>query len=610
MSRFLETLKNGPIVADGGMGSMLHQIAEASFRCTDELNLREPDSVLSVHVRFIRAGARLIETNTFGANRLKLRALGLEDQLLAINQRGVKLAREAREIAGADVFIAGSIGPTGHADPGARAELIEVFKEQATALDDRGVDLFVLETFTETWELEVAVEAVRAVTQLPIIAQLAPPAGDDWSEAGSDFDPFVQCQLNTLANLGVEVIGLNCSVGPAQILPTFRQLAATEHGPLLSVQPNSGLPFRQGGRYVYPRSSPAYYAWFAEQAVAAGARIVGGCCGTTPEQIEAMAAAIQNIDPSARVRAEPAAPRRAETEPRSTERSELSRRLERGDFVVSVQVDPPKGCGTDMVIEACTQFKESGKVDVVDVNSNPMARLHMDALWMSAMIEKLGMETIPHYTPRDASLMGIEGNLLGAWNTGVRNVLVITGDPSMVKGEPGGSDVYQTDSIGLVRAISDLNTGVDCFGNRIGSPPNFNIGVAVNPNHDDLDLEADRFFKKVEAGANFAMTQVFFEFGCWERFLERIGGKSPIPILIAVWPLTSYRLALRIHNEVPGIVVPDDVLSRLERAGPKARREGFALAREILQESRNRAEGVYIIAPFKRPTAALELLTD
>jgi homocysteine S-methyltransferase len=272
-----------------------------------------------------------------------------------------------------------------------------------------------------------------------------------------------------------------------------------------------------------------------------------------------------------------------------------------------MQVDPPKGTNAGMILDAVREFRDSGHVHVVDVNSNPMARLHMDALWLSAMIEQLGMETIAHYTPRDASLMGIEGNLLGAWNAGVRNVLCITGDPSMVSGEPGSHDVYQTDSIGMVRTLHALNQGQDCFGHTVGSPPNFNLGVAVNPNHENLDLEIDRFRQKIDAGARFAMTQVFFEWSCWERFLDRLGGTCPIPVLIAVWPMTSHALALRLHHEVPGIIVPKDVLERLEKAGPNARREGFALAREMLAESRLRAQGVYVIAPFKRPKAALEL---
>ena len=614
MGRFLEGLSRNVLVADGGMGSMLHLAAPGAFCVPDELNLTSPEVVQQVHLRFLRAGARLVETNTFGANRVRLAAFDLADQVTAINQRGVKIAREAREVAGVDAFVGGSIGPSGLRLDGSSAQaqvLREAWREQARALEDRGVDLFVLDTFPTVTELTLALEAVRSVSSLPVVAQLAVPARDDWSEE-ADVDAGALAELAELARVEADVIGFNCSVGPGQILPFVRRLAGLAPGRALAVQPNSGVPRREAGRFVYPQADPAYFAGFAAEAVAAGARIVGGCCGTTPEQIAAMAAAVRGLSPAAPTAAVPAATAPAATpHPLAAVADDTLRsKLTRGQFVVSVQVDPPKGTGAGMVLEACRAFRDSGRVDVVDVNSNPMARLHMDALWMSAEIEREGLETIAHYTPRDASLMGIEGNLLGAWRSGVRNVLAITGDPSLVRGEPGASDVYQTDAIGLVRAISELNAGRDCFGNTIGDPPAFTIGVAVNPNADDLDREIDRFRQKVDAGAHFAMTQVFFEWSCWERFLDRFGGRLPIPALAAIWPLTSFPLALRLHHEVPGILVPDAVLARLEAAGPSARQVGFSLAREMLAGARERAAGVYVIAPFKRPVAALELFDD
>ena len=257
---------------------------------------------------------------------------------------------------------------------------------------------------------------------------------------------------------------------------------------------------------------------------------------------------------------------------------------------------------------AARTFQESGLVHAVDINSNPMAHLHMDSLWMALLCEREGIETIPHVTPRDASLMSLTGNLLGAWSQGIRNVLVITGDPSQHGDRPGSTDVYQTDSVGLVKVIRDLNAGKDAAGSPVGTPPNFLIGVAVNPNEPDLDREVERFRRKIDNGAHFAMTQVFFEWESWDRFLARYGEPLPIPVMIAIWPLTSHRLALRVHHEVPGIIVPESVLSRLEKAGGRAREEGFALARDLLAEARRRAEGVYVIAPFKSPITALELL--
>ncbi len=619
MSHVLDTLRQRVIVADGGMGSMIHQLAEPGFRAPDECNLAQPDVVLRVHVDFLQAGARLIETNTFGANRAKLFRLGLANDVGRINGRAVKLAREAREVVSVDAFIGGSIGPTGGRIEPSRevaAELRDVFREQALALDDRGVDVFVLETFPDAWELARAIEAVRSVSSLPVVAQMTLPAFDEWSD-DDELDPSVRRVLDAVAELEADVIGLNCSVGPGQMMPAFRHLAARAHGRLLALQPNSGLPRRVDGRFLYPDAHGAYYAAFARDAVAAGARLVGGCCGTTPEQIAAMAAAIEaqrgaqpprpapTVDVRGPAAPAPAAPARATAGP---ERSGLAAKLAAGQFVVSMQVDPPKGTEAGMVLDAVRAFRDSGHVDCVDVNSNPMARLHMDALWMSAAIEREGVETIAHYTPRDASLMGIQGNLLGAWTQGVRNVLVITGDPSVVSGEPGENDVYQTDAVGMVQLTRELNEGRDCFGNRIGSPPAFTIGVAVNPNAPDLELEVARFRRKIEAGAHFAMTQVFFEWSCWERFLDRLGD-CPIPVLAAVWPLTSLRLATRLHHEVPGIVVPDAVLGALDAAGADARKVGFDLAREMLDGARSRTQGVYIIAPFKRPVAALELFT-
>lgn len=611
MSRFLDSLRQGVIVADGAMGSMIHLLAEPGFRVPDEVNLTQPDCVLQVHGRYLRAGARLIETNTFASNRLKLERAGLSDRVVALNQRGVKLAREAREIAGVDAFVGGAMGPSGlRIRPSAELErrLHEAFREQAVALDERGIDLFVLETFQSRWELEVALAAVRSASSLPIVAQMTLPASDEWSDADDgSIDEEVIATLNALSATPADVVGLNCTQGPAQMLPALRHLASLGQGRLISVQPNSGLPQRSDGRFVYPENGPAWWSRFAREAAEAGARLIGGCCGTGPEQIRAMADAVDRSTPTAaRIQVVMPTPKVAEAADTQAP-SGLQRRLEAGEFVVSMQVDPPKGTRPDMVLEAVRAFRDSGLVHVVDVNSNPMARLHMDALWLSAMIEAEGMETIAHYTPRDASLMGIEGNLLGAWNFGVRNVLVITGDPSVVNGEPGAADVYQTDSIGLVRNLAHMNAGRDCFGHAVGNAPNFHLGVAVNPNHETLDQEVERFLRKVDAGAQFAMTQVFFEWSCWERFIDRLGGHSPIPVLAAVWPLTSLALAVRLHHEVPGIVVPTDVLERLDHAGPNARREGFALARELLQEARHRVQGVYVIAPFKRPRAALEL---
>jgi homocysteine S-methyltransferase len=607
-SRFRRTLDETILVVDGAMGSYLLAQIELPRGCVEEANLSAPDAVLAAHLAYIEAGARVIETNTFSANRNKLRAFGLQDQVEAINGAAVKIARGAREVSGQEVLVAGSIGPSAlpfdPSDAGSEEPLRAIFREQAHALDARGVDLFILETFVSLPEIRIALEAVREISQLPIVASVTFP-GDAWEDKEDTGWP--EKVARRLESLGADVIGSNCSLGPRDLLTVLDGMASATV-PLFAA-PNTGVPSFVAGRFVYPHSSPEYFAWFAREAARRGARLIGGCCGTTPEHIRAMAKALEGIMPE-RVRLSPATapePPAVAVAAGSPKTSRVATLLARGEFVVSMQLDPPKGTATEAVIQAVRTFRDSGLVHAIDINSNPMAHLHLDSLWMALQCEREGVETIPHITPRDASLMGLSGNLLGAWALGIQNVLVITGDPSQRGDRPGSTDVYQTDSVGLVKVIRDLNDGRDLAGNPLGSPPNFLIGVAVNPNEPDLDREVERFQRKVEHGADFAMTQVFFDWEGWDRFLDRFGGKLPIPALVAVWPLTSHKLALRIHHEVPGIVVPDRVLRLLEKAGARAREEGFALAREILAESRRRAQGAYVIAPFKSPASALEL---
>jgi methionine synthase / methylenetetrahydrofolate reductase (NADH) len=597
------------LVLDGAMGSYLLARVVPPRGAVEELCLSQPDAVLEAHLAYIEAGARVIETNTFGANRHKLKAVGLRDEVEAINSAAAKLARKAREVSGKEVLVAGSIGPTAlgfdPADAESEEALREIFREQARALDARGVDLFLLETFASLPEIRVALEAVREVSELPIVASVTFP-GDAWEDLeDSDWPGKVARRLE---GLGADAIGTNCSLGPRDLLTVLEGMAAATRLPLFAA-PNTGVPSFVAGRFVYPESSPDYFASFASEAGRLGARLIGGCCGSTPEHIRAVAAALEGMTP-ARARSAPAAisaplpPEEAHALPKT---SGVASRLARGEFVVSMQIDPPKGTALEAGIAAVRAFRDSGLVHAVDINSNPLAHLHLDSLWMAIACQREGLEAIPHITPRDASLMGLCGNLLGAWSLGVQNVLVITGDPSQIGDRAGSTDVYQTDSVGLVKVVRELNDGRDAAGNPVGNPPNFLIGVAVNPNEPDLDREVERFQRKIEHGADFAMTQVFFEWECWERFLARFGGKLPIPVLVAVWPLTSHRLALRIHHEVPGIVVPPRVLGLLEKAGSRAREEGFAVAREILAEARRRAQGAYVIAPFKSPTTALDL---
>ncbi|MDH4178635.1 MAG: methylenetetrahydrofolate reductase, partial [Thermoleophilia bacterium] len=377
----------------------------------------------------------------------------------------------------------------------------------------------------------------------------------------------------------------------------------------LAALPNVGLASFSGQRIVFPHATPEYFAEFAAHARELGARIIGGCCGTTPTEIAAIRAAVDEGR-------EPATPlvvreRELMVMAAAPERETLLQKMLRdGEFVVSVEIDPPRGGSAQAMVELARTLKESGGVDVVDVNDNPRARARMSGLMASATIERLaGIETIPHVTPRDASIAGLESMLLGAHAEGIRNVLAVTGDPPESGDYPGAQGVYEIDSIGLSRMITRMNTGEDYNGREIDAPTSFFLGVAVNPAADDLDFEVERFHQKVEAGAQFAMTQVLFDLSYLDALVDRLGGSCPIPLLVGVFYVRSYQLALRLHNEVPGIVVPEPVLARLRDAGPQAAETGLALARELVEASRERAAGIYLIPPFRQPLAALDLFS-
>jgi len=607
MSRFVERLGEGPvIVADGGTGSLL-SARVARLRVPEEANVVAPESVIATHAAFIRAGAELIETNTFGANRHKLATHLLEDRMTELVERGVKLAREAREISGEDVFIAGSIGPYGDLDSGhSTDEAYEAFVEQARLLEGRGVDLFMVETFFDLAELEAAVAAVRDVSSLPIVAQLT---FDEDAETLAGVS--AREAVTRLAGVGVAAIGANCGLGPQAAIAALSEMAESSNGLALTAQPNVGLPSRSGGRLIYPHATPDYFGEFAAQARNLGARVIGGCCGTMPAQIAAIRAAVEaGREPRVSLMAverEVAVVEAAFAGP--AERTLLQRKLEAEEWVVSVELDPPKGTNMQAMLGVAARLKASGVVDEVDINDNPMARARLSALVAAAAIERtVGLETIPHVTPRDASIMGLQSQLLGAHAEGVRNVLAVTGDPPHVGDYPGSSGVYDFDSIGLTALLARLNEGEDYSGKSIDAPTSFYVGVAVNPSADDLETELDRFRQKLEAGARFAMTQALFDIEYLDRFLEAFGGASPIPILVGIWPVRSFQLAFRLHNEVPGITIPDPVLQRLEDAGPDAAKVGLELGRELLEASRSRAAGIYVIPSFKEPAAALELL--
>jgi homocysteine S-methyltransferase len=606
---FNQRLRDGLLIADGAMGSMLYE-AVGPQRCFDELNATQPEAVFRTHYAYLDAGAQIIETNTFGCNRFRLTQAGLGASAVKLNHAGVKIAREAREAAHRDVLIAGSMGPLGivHQLRSVPAlEMRDIFFEQAAALEERGVDFFLLETFYDIEELLAAIDAIRSFSRLPVVANMT------FSEEGSMLDGTrAATAWEQLRHKDLQAIGANCSIGPQSLLPVLQELAAACPLPLVAM-PNAGFPQRAGDRIVYPKSSPEYFALFAREAAEAGVRILGGCCGTTPEHIRAMAGAAALARPArtgpavapARVTVEaPAAPVPVQHAPESR----LWQRITAKQFTVSVEIDPPKGVALDRIFEQVQKVMASGRVDVIDINSGAMARVGMDALMLAGALEARGIETIPHITTRDANIIGLQAMLLAGWSVGgVRNILAITGDPPSVGDHPETSGVYEVDAIGLVKILQRLNRGTDWAGKNLGGSTNYTIGVAVNPLADDLTEEIGRFHAKVEAGAHFAMTQPLFDPAHWHAFVKRLGGKCPIPVMAGIWPLTSYKQALRLNNEVPGIVIPVTVLNELETAGVAARDRGFALARTMLAWARTELAGAYLIPPFKRYEEILEI---
>jgi methionine synthase / methylenetetrahydrofolate reductase(NADPH) len=598
-SRFLERLKDGPIlVGDGGMGALI-SAAVPRLRCPEEANLRAPEAVVSLHVSFINAGADLIETNSFGANRRKLAAHFLEDQLEEINSTAVKLARQARETTGRDVFVAGSIGPLGQA--ATTRVRRELFAEQASVLEGRGADLFMIETFYDLEEVADAVEAVRSVSSLPIVALMT------FDEGAETLAGITAAEAaKRLGDLDVAAMGANHGAGLLAALAALDQMGS--NGKPLAALPNIGLASLAGGRVIYPHASPEYFAEFAAHARDLGARIIGGCCGTTPAEISAIKTAVEE---ERQARAPLELDERELIVALGEEQREtgLARALREGEWVVSVQLDPPLGGSSRGLVDVAQALKDSGKVGFVDINDNATARAGMSALMVSAAIEReCGIETIPHLTTRDWTVMGLESMLLGAHAEGVRNVLAITGDPPEVGDYPGSRGVYEVDAVGLTQLMARMNRGEDYNGRPIDAPTSFFIGVAVNPTPDDMELELERFRQKVEGGARYAMTQIVYDLEHLDRFRDRLGGAWPIPVLVGVFPLTSHRLAQRLHNEVPGIFVPEPLQEALREAGPDAPKLGMEHARELIDASRERADGVYIVAPFRRPLAVLDLV--
>jgi homocysteine S-methyltransferase len=597
---FRERLPNEIIVFDGGVGTYLYEKGIYINTCFDELNLANPDLVAEVHRDYIVAGADVVETNTFGASRFRLAPHGLEKKVREINRRGAEIARNA---AAGTALAAGSIGPLGvQIEPIGKLSLGEArdaFKEQAAGLLEGGVDLLVLETFTMVNELVEAVRAVRELdSKIPILAQVT--VNDDGQLlSGASLETFV----GAAADLDIDALGLNCSVGPKAMLEALDKLRPLTRRPL-SVQPNAGAPQSVAGRNIY-MTSPEYIAEYAKRFILSGASIVGGCCGTNPGHIKAIRRAVQALRPSRRLeRADTAlrieTPVTVAVVPRA-EKSRLGRKLAAGRFVTLVELVSPKGVSPAAQVQKARRLGQAG-IDAINIPDGPRASARMSALALASILEReTGIETVLHIACRDRNVIGMQSDLLGAWALGLRNILAVTGDPPKLGNYPEATAVFDVDSIGLTNIVTRLNHGRDLAGNPIGDPTGFLVGVGVNPGAINMDEELRRLEWKIEAGAEFMITQPVFDPALLEGFLKRIEPLG-LPLICGIWPLVSYRNAEFMNNEVPGAKVPSDILDRMRRTATQEEgfREGVVIAKETYDRLKKDVAGVQLSAPLGR----------
>jgi homocysteine S-methyltransferase len=601
-------------IFDGAMGTMLYSKGIYINRSYDELNLVAADLVREVHSEYVRAGADIIETNTFGANVNKLQPYGLEANAREIN---IKAARIAREAAGNRALVAGAVGPLGLRiepyGPTSFEEAKQMFSDQVSALLEGGVDLFIVETFSDISELHQAILAVRELCDLPIVAQVTIQM-----DGNTLFGATPEVFTKRLAEWGADVIGLNCGVGPAIVLNAIEKMRALTDKKL-SAQPNAGLPRDVGGRQIY-MCSPEYMAEYSRRIVQAGASFIGGCCGSTPAHIKMIADAIRQFHPrtqqvpvseTAKVSVRDLKPPEVNVVP-AEERSNWARKIARGEFVTTVEVLPPKGCSPWKTLDAIRLLKDAG-VDGVNIPDGPRAQTRMGAMATAVMVQQeIGIEAVLHYCCRDRNLLGMMSDILGAQALGVRNLLLITGDPPKMGPYPDATAVFDIDAIGLTNMVNKLNHGLDIGNNPIGEPTSFSIGVGVNPGSVNMDEELRRFEWKIEAGAEYAITQPVFDIEQLREFLKRIE-HCRIPIIAGIWPLVSFRNAEFLHNEVPGVRVTPEIMERMRAASAiskeAGRDEGLKIARESLAEVRDLIQGVQVSAPFGNVKYALEVFS-
>lgn len=610
MKSFREQLQSEIIIFDGGTGTYLYDKGIYINRCFEELNLTNPELVMEIHRDYINAGADVIETNTFGANRYALMSYGLESKVYEINYKGAQLAKS---VAKDSALVAGSVGPLRvPIEPLGKLSLDaarDAFAEQIKGLLDGGADLIVFETFSMVEELVQSVRAARELNaDIPILAQVT-INNEGNLLSGETLRRFVE----ELVPYHIDAIGMNCSEGPRLMLEALERLRELTALPI-SVQPNAGLPQNIGGRNLY-MTSPEYMAEYAKRFIQTGASIVGGCCGTNPAHIKAIRCAVQALQPSKRMDVKVEALKVEEPwQVRvycKEEKSRFSKKLNSKEFVKLVELVSPKGISAEKEIAKAKTLFENG-IDAVNIPDGPRASARMSALAMAVQIhEKVGIEPVLHIACRDRNIIGMQSDLLGAWALGIRNILAITGDPPKLGNYPDATAVFDIDAIGLTNLINRINHGLDFAGNPIGEPTGYSIGVGVNPGAINLDEELRRLDWKIKAGAEYMITQPIFDLKILEKFLKRIE-HIELPVICGIWPLISYRNAEFMNNEVPGASVPKEIMERMKKAATKeeAFLEGVKIARETYRQIRNEIQGVQLSAPLGRMDAVLMMLAE
>ncbi|MGA9365075.1 MAG: bifunctional homocysteine S-methyltransferase/methylenetetrahydrofolate reductase [Bacteroidota bacterium] len=599
---FRERIKDGPIVCDGAMGTVL-DLYGYTERPHEIQNLKNPNIVERIHREYISAGAEIIETNTFSANRFRLKQYHVEDKLHELNLSGVEIARRA---AGDDVYVAGAVGPIGQLlEPIGkvkRAEARIAFKEQAAVLLEGGVDLFILETFVDLRELDEAIAAVKELTDLPIVAQKAFP--EDGAILASQFPIEV---VEHIVQQGVDVVGANCTVGPQRMFSLIRSMY--KDGVILSAQPAAGIPTLLDGRSVY-HTSPEYLATYAKQLVEAGVTLIGACCGSTPAHLKAIAEAVKGLKvgrTDVKLKEQVKSPTfEARTEQIVDRRSRFAQNIGK-KFLTTVELDIPRGFDMSSVIEGATYLQRHG-IDAINISDGARARLRMTSPAISVLVQRdVGIEAMTHLACRDRNLIGLQAELLSAHALGLRNILAITGDPAIIGDYPHATSVFDVDSIGLIRAVKGMNEGKDLMGNSIGDPTSFLIACAANPTTEDMEREIQRLEKKLAAGADIVFTQPVYELKTLEEFLRKTSHLR-FPLMLGLLPLRGYKHAEFLHNEVPGINIPEKTREKMRTAGEKAATVGVQLAIEFLREAKAMIQGVYLLPPFKKYSIVPEIL--